>query len=245
MTASPDPIPGLRDQLLAGGARLHARRRRRQERFRRAAAAAAFGTVFAVAVVVAFSWGGSEPASASVIVARVDGMWEVVVAGDDATAAMVEAALADRGVDGTVDAVPVGPSRVGQFVSGDGAVAPAGGRLSASTVRFPGDSRTVRLLFGRPAGPGEPYAAFSDAFAAGEPLACVDNVWGEPVGTALQVVNGVFDQVTVVGEDGRPGALDGMIAEVVVPEPGRAVVWVHTSTPVNVQRPRPPRCPSG
>lgn len=229
MTGRPDPLPGFREQLLAAGAGHHARRRHRQETVRRAGAGVA-AVVVALAALAAFGWAGSGTASASVIVARDGNMWEVLVADDDATAAMVESALHREGVDAVVDAVPVGPSRVGQFISGDGTVEPAGGQLSAVTVRFPASQRRVHLLFGRPAGPGEGYVAASDAFGPGEPLECVDGVWRADVAAALARVRDRFDHVVVLDDRGEQvnGPPAGVVGDVIVSGPGRAFVHVHS-----------------
>lgn len=240
-------MPGLREQLLAGGARFHERRRRRRELARRAGSLAAAVAVSVAGVVAVFSWGAGQPASASVVVTRVGDVWEVVVASDDATASMVETALRDQGVDAHVDAVPVGPSRVGQFVSGDGAVSPSGGDLSGPSVQFPAAQVTVRLRFGRPARSGESYMAFSDAFAPGEPLECVEGVRGAPATSALAAVKAVFNEVSVVNENGQPmpDMVDGVVADVIVVDPSRAVVWVQPGRSESGQPVDPPQCPTG
>ena len=245
VTTPPDPMPGLREQLLAGGARLHDRRRRRQKLARRAGSVAAAVAVLVLGAVAVFSWGATQPVSASVVVTRVGDMWEVVVASDDATAAMVETALRDQGVDAHVDAVPVGPSRVGQFVSGNGAVSPSGGDLSGPSVQFPAGQETVRMMFGRPARSGESYMAFSDAFARGEPLECVEDVRGAPATSALAAVKAAFDEVSVVDENGQsmPDMVDGVVADVIVVDPSRAVVWVQPGRPESDQPADQPQCP--
>lgn len=229
MTGGPDPQGMFRDELVAAGARHHARRRHRLTVLRRAGSAVAAILIVSVAAIAAVGSFASKPASASVIVTRDGNMFEVLVADDDATAAMVEAALADHGADAVVDAVPVGPSRVGQFVSGDGTVSPSGGQLSSATVRFPADQRRVHLLFGRPAEPGESYVAVSDAFAAGEPLECRDGIWRERAEVAVPAVRVRFDDVTVLGDDGQPvdDPSAGTVGDVVVIAPGRALVRIH------------------
>lgn len=228
MRTATDPVPGLKEELLAAGVRHHDRRRRRQAQARRAVSATAAFVIIAAMAVITLSWPDGKTASASVVVTRSGDMFEVVISPDVATAALVKDALSDHGVDALVEAVPVGPSRIGEFVSGDNAVAPSGNGPSGTSVRFPAGQSRVHLLVGRPAEPAETYLAVSDAFAAGEPLECVDDVWAQPASSALPSIEAAFDDVTILGDDGQASAATaGIVGDVLAIGPGRAVVRVH------------------
>lgn len=97
---------------------------------------------------------------------------------------VIEGAIREAGLDVSVRAVPVGPSRVGRFV-GTVQAGSAPGEIRAVGSR-PGDylgfsvprnwDGSLELLVGRPAKAGEMYFTVSDATQPGESLACSDVV---------------------------------------------------------------------
>lgn len=103
----------------------------------------------------------------------------------------VEHAAAEAGLDVTVTAAPVGPSMVGKFIGLNATqlveqvtVTQGDTDTGFTAFRLPLDyTGTVELRMGRPADPGEQWAALSDATAPGELLACQDLV-GQPLSDA-------------------------------------------------------------
>lgn len=225
-----DPVPGLRDALVSAGHRRIAVRARRRAAMVRAGALSTVAVVV-VAASLLFSTISSDPASAGVTVTLVDGRWVVAVVDDTVRADRIEAVLEDAGIVATVDAVPVGPSRVGTFLSGDGAVTLVGGDgVSSATVTFDDDVPTVSILFGASAAPGDDYVAFSDAFAPGEPLACELELVGASFADVAETFGARFETVAVLGVDGSPvdavGPVEGRVVDVTVVAVGEARVVV-------------------
>jgi hypothetical protein len=174
----PDPsfVEELRRQLLAAAEREVRRRRRRRPTI----SAAVLVVAGAVALAVGSLVPRATPASADVVVRFEHGEVEILLVDPAPRPDRIRAAVARAGLDVQVDPVPVGPSLVGRFV-GDRSTGPLppelhrigdgdrGFRGFALPEGWPG---SLHLLIGAPAAPGERYARFSDATAAGEPLAC-------------------------------------------------------------------------
>lgn len=108
----------------------------------------------------------------------------------------VEQAARDAGLDVTVTAEPVGPSRVGRFT---GLTASGGtstiqitegdAETGFTALRLPRDFEdSLELQIGRAPRPGEEWAQPSDATAAGEPLECAD-LLGESLAAALEAAD--------------------------------------------------------
>lgn len=149
----------------------------RRRRWAASAVAVALAATIAVLVVAAVA--PAPTADAAVRIETVRGRVVVTLTDLEAGAAAVEHRLRRAGLAVDVESVPVGPSKVGRFLGERGSVPP-----ELAIVR-PGDDATfvgfsvpvgwrghVVLDIGRRARPGEPYGAFSDAYARGEPLAC-------------------------------------------------------------------------
>lgn len=103
----------------------------------------------------------------------------------------VEQAASEAGLDVTVTAEPVGPSMVGKFIGLNATqlveqvtITQGDPDTGFTAFRLPLDySGAVELRMGRPADPGEQWAALSDATAPGELLACQDLI-GQPLSDA-------------------------------------------------------------
>ena len=232
----------LRSELvLAGHRRNELRARRTRSRRVVVGAASAFAAViFGLVVFVAV--GDQSPAGASVVVERVGDRWHVTLTDSEPSIEMIEDELRAAGIEAEVTAVPVGPSRIGQFVGGDHHVRLVGNAdVSSSLVEIPVDAPSVRLRVGRPAAGDEPYEAFSDAFASGEPIEC-SGVWGTD---SVEVVQARIDDVTVVGEDGGAPPSNGVVADVRMLSPARALVFVADSPPADAPDLGSDRCPVG
>jgi hypothetical protein len=138
----------------------------------------------------------------------------------------IEGVLRGVGLDASVVAAPVGPSRVGRFVGAldDAALAAEVHRLGADRDSFGGLSVPLRwpghldLRVGRPAEAGEPYAVFSDALAPGEPLACRP-LLGRPVAEVLPALASLDLEVVVdrgTGDDDAVVAIEAASARRIV-----------------------------
>lgn len=166
-----------------GTARIRVTRGLRHLRVALVAVLVAIALLVGVGAVAPF-----EDAATADVVVRIDDHDVVVTLEDlEHRADRIEAAVREAGLDVSVVAVPVGPSRVGRFL-GQGSSGPLppelrwvdqgpdGSRGFVLPVGWPG---TLHLLVGAPAGADQPYAVFSDALRPGEPLACRD-VLGHP-----------------------------------------------------------------
>jgi hypothetical protein len=196
---------------------------------RRRAALLAAGAVAALVValvVVAFAPfdRGSQPASAEVDVSHQGGQVRVRLLDRRTTPSEIERATAAAGLDVQVALVPVGPSKVGRFVS---AINEGGPEVEEQEVRGDsflafsvpeGNPGRLTLELGRAARDGERYGHGSDAFAPGEPLACLDLI-GEPLTALRPHVRGLrvrvsapllgrpfvpFDEAVATGLGGEP-----------------------------------------
>lgn len=163
----------LRAQLVTAAARQQARRRRRATR----AGAAAVAVVLSALALAT----GPSTALAEVRVERAGDRMVVTLLEIEQDPHRVEASLRAAGFDVAVEAVPTGPSSVGRFVGtfDSGALPTELVRVDGSPAAFSafslpaGWDGRLRLYVGRPARAGERYLAFTDALAAGEPLACL------------------------------------------------------------------------
>ncbi len=260
MSLDSDPDP-LRDQLV----RLAVRRHRRRSLRRRAAAASAalvglLGLAgLALGPLAPLGPLGPRPANAEVRVEQTDQGLVVMLVDLEHDPTAIRAALARAGVRATVTAVPVGPSLVGRFV-GDtqegrrsAALEPLDRRSDPATCSFPGFalprgwSGELHLQVGRPAQPDEPYGAFSDAVAPGEPLAGLPVV-GHPIGeVAARLATSHLD-LDVVAVDRGPSAVLPLASAAQGDHAGWVVVAAEATTPDRVvlraQRPDHPPTPA-
>ena len=121
-----------------------------------------------------------EPASADVEVEVREGLVYLRLTDAEDDPEVIEEAAAGAGLAVDVEAVPTGPSLAGRFLLFERAGALPG---ELRTLGTDGDTFTgfvlpagwdgaLTLRVGRPADGDEPYAAFTNAEAAGEPLAC-------------------------------------------------------------------------
>jgi hypothetical protein len=182
----------LREELMAATRRPP---RRRGEKVAVAAVIIAF--VAGLVWVAVGSVSSSPPAAADIHITHERGRVIVELTDLQNTPEDIERATDKAGLDIVVDAVPVGPSLVGRFVKYR---ANAGAKDLDFTVDANGVTFTrfslpehwpgrLTLDLGARAGSGEPYAAFSDAYAKGEPLAC-SNTFHRPLRTATPFLEG-------------------------------------------------------
>lgn len=183
----------LLDQILTSDARVAAHRQRR-----RLWTSLGAGITATVAAVVAVLSLGGSPATADVIVTVRDGTIRVTLTDLQASPREVASALADAGLDASVEARPVGPSNVGAFAD-VGFTGPVPVTIGHQDVR--GNTfRTFTLPegwkghlavgLGRPAQPGEIWALASDAFAPGEALHC-SGVRGRSLAESTEPLTGI------------------------------------------------------
>lgn len=210
----------LEAQLGPGLERVTQRRRTRRRVAQRVA-----GTV--VAVLAAVGIGAfalrDEPAGAGVRVEQRDGLVYVRLTDIEYRADVIEDAARDAGIALSVEAVPAGPSLVGRFIAYEQVGEDTGElrKLDADGPAFGGftipadfDGRLV-MQVGRPAAANEPYFAFSNALAEGEPLAC-SGVIGRTAQEALRIAESRGLQVrwTLQTSEGtRPVAGPAQLAE--------------------------------
>jgi hypothetical protein len=245
----------LRAELLAAATRVVAARRRRA---RRVAAASAVVVVLALvvsaSVLVRLDLG--RVASADVVVEVDDGEVVVTLQDIEQRPERIEAAVRAAGLDVSIAAVPVGPSRVGRFLGREtaGSVPPELRWLDdLRGFALPvGWSGSLRLLVGEPADGDEPYAVFSDALLPGEPLACRAIVGRRAADVAAELATTDVAARYVALEEGRNEPLgDGEVRT--GPRAGWAVVVVEATSrhsvvvrlqpdPVGL-RPVPAGCP--
>ncbi|MEY2423030.1 MAG: hypothetical protein QOI95_3097 [Acidimicrobiaceae bacterium] len=167
----------LRDELVTAARRA----RYRQTRRRRMGALATFGATLLIAVLAGAQLLHTDRAEAGVDIKVENGQLVVRLTDLEFRSDVIRDALARAGLHVTVSAQPVGPSDVGRFVSAVGAGAAPPRELHALSERdgtfegfvlpvgWPGE---LDLIVGRPATATETYFKASNAFAAGEPLAC-------------------------------------------------------------------------
>jgi hypothetical protein len=193
MTAElPTSVAFLRRELVRAAARRRSRSR---------SLVLTIGALVASAALLVVS--GPGPALADVQVEVQGGRLLVRLVDLEHRPEHIEGVLRGLGLDASVVDAPVGPSQVGRFVGtlDDSDLATDLRRLGAAKATFQGFSVPVGwtgrldLRVGRPAGPGESYAVFSDALAPGEPLACrpllgrpADEVLGAVAHLDLEVV---------------------------------------------------------
>jgi hypothetical protein len=176
-----DLMPGYRDELV----RAASRQIRRRQRRRRLAGVAALGAATAAVLTLALNLANPDRAEAGVEITERNGRIEVSLTDVETRPDVVEDALNDAGIDATVAAVPVGPSNVGRFAGFTADDPDSVQPIDARGRTFPGFSVPIdyaghlELRLGRPAELGEPYAEYSDAYLAGEPLHCA-GVYGQP-----------------------------------------------------------------
>jgi hypothetical protein len=227
----------LRQELVQAADRRRVRRRRRPLQ--------AAGAVLAVVLSALAIVSGPSPALAEVRVERAGDRVVITLLEAAEDPHRVEAALQAAGFDAAVEAVPTGPSAVGRFVgTADTAELPAelvqvdGSPTAFVAFSLPiGWAGSLRLHVGRPAAPHEPYRAFTDALAPGEPLACLPLVGARAAGAAA-LVAGRADRVDLrrldvpsaaplVAPDVRSGPFaDWRVHRADAIAPGRVVVWL-------------------
>lgn len=189
----------LRDELMAATARP----RRRNSRI-------VVVSVASAALALTALMTSLDTAAADVEITHQDGRVVVRLTDFANTPEEIEAATEAAGLDIKVDAVPTGPSSVGRFVGQEATSADFENleRIDADGVTFvafslPEDwDGSLTLLLGRPAKAGEPYVAFTSAYAPGEPLACTGTL-GRPLSELSPYVDGLDVSVQTFG-DGRP-----------------------------------------
>jgi hypothetical protein len=219
----PGPAPALRDELVRAAVRQH-RRRAARPRIAAAVGAIALATVGGLLAVARPS-----PALADVRVERTGGRVVVTLVDLEHDAHRIEARLRAAGLDVSVTAVPAGPSQVGRFVgdepSGEvpGEVRTVGaGRTTFAGFSLPvGWRGSLDLHVGRPARGDEPYAAFADALAPGEPLGCRPLV-GRTAGEVAELLAATQLDVAFAAAD---GAATGLLSPAALAGSGRAG-WV-------------------
>jgi hypothetical protein len=183
MTQAPrDFVVDLEHKLLVAAAKLESRRRTAR---RALVLAAALTAVLVGGTLVPLSGGeggGLRPALA------IEGEAETVrirLLGASAHPDAVQKELAEAGIASEVEAIPASPSLVGTWVSvessGNVEVADDGILVLRRPVG------TLRLTYGRPADPGEPYHVTTSAFAPGEALHCVE-LLGMPADEVARVL---------------------------------------------------------
>lgn len=244
------PLPRLRAALLDAARSRPAPRSLGRIRYSPLIAGAGIAAVFIV--TLGFIFGPAEVVGADVLVDRDGDHWVVRIRDAAVQPRGVESALKERGIGAHVTAVPVGPSRVGQFVAlGGGVVLVGGDSVSSATVRVPVGAPGLRLRLGRAAHPGESYSAPSDAYARGEPLEC-SGFWGKRVGEVADELPARFPgRIEWRSGDGagvtdpRP---DDVVTDALVHAPDRLLVVLghEAATPFHTAASRgTPACPVG
>lgn len=192
---------GLRDELMAA-----TRRRPR----RRVGAAVVGGVVAATAITIAMVTFEPESASADVEITHEDGRVLVRLTDRENTPEAIEAATDNEGFDIEVEGAPSGPSNVGRFIGSSGSEADLldvqtleqdGVTFMAFSVPEDWDGE-LTLYLGQPAGDGEGYLTFSDAYGPGEPLECSGTL-GETL-RALEPYIEEYDVTVQAFEGGTP-----------------------------------------
>jgi hypothetical protein len=201
----------LRDELVRAAERQASgatpKKRRAVPRSLVLAAAALVLAVLASALLLS----SPKAAKADVRIEQRDGRIIVTLVDLEHRPGFIEKAVREAGLDITVKALPVGPSRVGRFLfeadaTGDAPDLQTIDQQGSSFVGFSvpvGWTGHLKLYVGRPPAAGEAYGAFSDALAPGEPLACLDLV-GKPASAVAKAVDGRDLDVTfVVSREGQ------------------------------------------
>lgn len=180
-------LDALRPQLVAAAARRH---RAQPTPSHRRMAMAAVAVVAVVLAATLFVQIGTGRASAVVQVTRTDGFIEVRIIDAEARPDQVRRELAAAHLPVTVTAAPTGPSLVARFLAlGRSADSPDLQPVDSDGVSYPGFRIPAHfvgqldLIVGRQAVKGEAYVTPVDAYAPGEPLACL-GLWGTPVSQA-------------------------------------------------------------
>lgn len=202
MSLGPDFVATLREDLVRAALRQHRRRRARRARLTGAVVLAV--AVAGGAVLIATT---PSPALADVRVEVAQGRVSVTLEDLEHRPGRIEAAIRSTGLDVRVSAVPAGPSGVGRFLgdASSGAV-PDLVELDPSSEGFAGFSLPVGwpgrldLRVGRPARGDESYAAFTDALAPGEPLACQPLLGRPAVQVAEELAATSLEVAFVAGE---------------------------------------------
>ncbi|HEX7166316.1 MAG TPA: hypothetical protein VF230_04975 [Acidimicrobiales bacterium] len=190
---TPSYHEALRGELVRATER---RRRRRTTRWA-GVGATIVATAAAVAVAVSLSVASPPSADTGVRVFRTPGDVTLQLTGGDADPEEIERAAREAGLDVVVKQAPTGPSQVGRFVAvAINRRAPTFEEVYANDdagfigVRLPTAwTGTVTLSLGRAARPGEHYAGSVNAFAKGEPLACLP-LFGLSRGEAERILAG-------------------------------------------------------
>jgi hypothetical protein len=171
--------------------------------------AAAVGAVAAGALAAA-SVLAPGSAAADVKITRENGRVTVLLTDRANDADAIEAALNAEGLDIRVTSAAAGPSNLGRFIAesaSDGAPV-ALERIETEGATFMGFSipedwkGTLTVVVGRAAQVGEAYRTFSDAYAAGEPLACTGTL-GQPLVQASAQLE-LYDVQVQVFVNGSP-----------------------------------------
>jgi hypothetical protein len=170
------------DDLTTAARNYHRRRRRN----RRLAIQASFVVIAMSVVAIVASQHGAQAGPLQITVTG--GIVEIAVLDPAAPIAKVEKLLGDANIPWSVDAIATGPSRAEHIVGLRGISSIGAGPLS---VRIPVGSRLI-LVVGRAARPGEAYGAATDAFAEGEPLACLGGKGADAPVLAARVPAGVI-----------------------------------------------------
>jgi len=183
MTPAPsDFVADLENQLVGAAVRLESRRRALR---RGLVLAAVLAAVFAGGTLVPLPGGAGGGLRQAVAIESETETVRIRLLGASADPDAVQRELAEAGIASEVDAIPASPSRVGTWVSVE----------SGGNVDMAGDGililrrpvGTLRLAYGRPADPGEPYHVTTSAFAPGEVLHCVE-LLGMPADEAARVL---------------------------------------------------------
>lgn len=216
---------------------------RRSATRRRPLVLSALGGVVAVAIAAAVLFTGSaavHPTPAVAFTTAASGDIVATVTDPFAAQKQLDAAFAAHGFDITVKLVPVSPSLVGTLV---GMGAGAGGSLSEIKpiegngpcveggagcpigVEIPATfTGSGSIILGRPAQPGEQYAAAGSAFAPGEALHCSGLIDAQ-VATASPILAADGINVTWTAPTGSGG-------ETVVTTTPSAQNYIWNATPI-------------
>lgn len=215
-------VEALGDELYAAAVRQTSpagRARRRRRRLLVPAGAITIGATFIAGILLMVA--RPNTAQADVRIERADGRVTVTLVDLEHRPRHIEQRVRAAGLDVSVTDVPVGPSEVGRFVGNVTTDLPRelrvieGGPATFAGFSIPARwSGSLELQVGRPARAGEPYAAFSNAFARGEPLACTPLI-GRPAAQSLAVLAarhlwGSFLAISTDPGDTRPVAVDDL-----------------------------------